>query len=752
MKLSNSFFQKRSMWGLGLAACAILFSAADGMAQNYVHGTTATLNNNATGTIRMRNASSQFRNFAAATTNIINTGTFEVLGNASGSVFTDGSGNAGGATALGTSGLMRIPGLVLYSNIGAAQTVQGRWYNNLQLSAASQKDYNAATVYVSGTYVVAGGNREYGSSTFIYDGSGAQTITGESGTSGNTNRYFNLFLQNGGAKTVAAATEVRVSEEFREEASNTATVTISGTLRSENITTQQAGAGVMSVDGASASLNLGSGTAGFAATNNVNLENGGTLNTSTGAATFAGASNVNNGLFNVTSTGLVTIGATGTLTLANAANAMITVTSGSQMDVTGAFANNYAAATNMNFNDASLVRYNGSAAQSIVSTVTTHPYGNLIVTSGTKTVGGDVYVSNNFAAYDNNLPMAANTLFMLDPTAGVTYGSGIEVVGRMNRTMTSGSPLTFNNENTIVTITGGSAPATMMFNVQPATAPNQFVATTDVNRKITVDYPTGGWLATIRAGYKSSDVPGAWTGAGTTENDVRFYEADGSQAEKMGTGSPYSRVTTGTVHYVELAGFRATSGTVDGLADAYFASTNDLLLRSGPTTFYTINHGRWSNPNTWDEGVEPGANDNAVVYHTVHVGYRRTGIDGLTANGQILEGYASGTKSALIRNVTIGDVADASLLFGSSSTGTTDEQTQNINWLITGTSGLINNRGGATINADAATLSGTFSSATLYNGLINFPTTGAGTGSLRVEQNLSNNGALSNGGLIEVGQ
>jgi hypothetical protein len=750
MKLPNSFFRKRSVWGLGLAACAFLFGAADGMAQHYVHGTSATLSNNATGVIRLRNTASEFRNFAPATTNIVNAGVFDVRGNVSGVAFTDGSGSAAGATALGSTAAMRVPGMVRYSS-PSAQTVQGRWYNHLDMANAGQKDYLASTVYVSGTYTVAGGSREYGTSTFIYDGTDAQTITAENGTSGNTNRYYNLNLQNAGAKTVAAAQEVRVSEAFTMEASNTATMTINGTLRTENTATQAAGAGAIAVDGNAASLNLGNGASTFSATNNVNLNNGGTLNTSTGAATFSGASTVNNGSFNVVSSGLVTVDATGTLTLANAANAVINVTSGSQVDVAGTFANNFAARTNMNFNDLSTFRYTGAGAQTVVNTVATNPYGNLVVTNASKTVGGDVYVSNNFSAHDNNLPMATNTLFMSDPTASVTYGDGIEVVGRMNRTMASGTPLRFNNEHTIVTITGGTAPATMTFNVQPITAPLQYTATTDVNRKITVDYPgTTPWTATIRAGYKTSDIPAAWTGAGTSENDIRDYEADASAAEKMGTGFAYTRGTTGTVHYVELQGIRSTAGTVDGLADAFFANGNDLLLRSGPTIFYTINNGRWSNPNTWDEGMEPGANDNAVVNHTVHVGYRRDAIDGTTPNGRIREGQAAGTKAALAKNVTISNVAGASLLFGSRSTGAADEQNENINWLIDGVGGLVNNRVGTTVVADNALLTGTYSSATLYDGLINFPT--PGTSTLFFPQGLTNNGALSNGGVIEVGQ
>lgn len=749
MKLPNSFFRKRSMWGL--AACAFLFSAADGMAQHYVNGTSATLNNNATGVIRLRNSASEFRNFAAATTNIVNAGVFDVQGNVSGVVFTDGSGSAAGATALGSTGLLRIPGLVRYSS-GSAQAVQGRWYNSLDMANTGQKDYNAATVYVSGAYTVAGGNREYGTSTFIYDGSGAQTITAENGTSGNTNRYYNLNLQNAGAKSVAVSSEVRVSEAFTMEASNTATLTISGTLRTENTADQQAGAGSIVVDGATASMNLGTGAATFSATGNVDLNNGGTLNTSSGAATFSGASTVNNGTFNVVGSGLVTVDATGSLTLANAGAATINVTSGSQVDVAGSFANNFAARTNMNFNDNSTFRYTGAGAQTIVSTVTSHPYGNLVVTNASKTAGGDIYVSNNFSAYDNNLPMAANTLFMTDPTAAATYGDGIEVVGRMNRTMAAATPLTFNNENTIVTMTGGTAPATMTFNVQPQTNPLQYNNTTDVNRKITVDYPTTGWTATIRAGYKTSDIPGTWA-ATTTENNIRDYEADATAAEKMGTGSPYTRGTTGTVHYVELPGITATSGTVDGLADAFFATGNDLLLRGGPTIFYTINHGRWSNPGTWDEGMEPGANDNAVVNHTVHVGYRRDGIDGTLANGRILEGFAAGTKNAMAKNVTISNTAGASLLFGSrAGSGNADEQTQSVNWLIDGVAGLVNNRAAATVVADNALLTGTYASGTLYDGLINFPATGAGTATLYFPQGLTNNGALSNGGVIEVGQ
>lgn len=287
MKLSNSFFsKKRSLWGL--ATCMLLASVADASAQNYVHGTSATLNNAGGAILCLRGNTSQFRNYAPATTNIVNNGIFEVQRNTNGDAFTDGSGSVAGATALGNTAPMRVPGTVLYSlpTTGGTQTVQGRYYNNLTLAQAGDKAYNNNTVYVSGAYAATGGDRNYGTSNFIYDGVLAQTLLGENGTSGNINRYYNLNTQNAGAKTVAAATEVRVSNAFTMEASNTATLTVNGTVRSEGFTTQQAGAGTIDVDGAAASFNLGSSTATFSATNNVALNNGGTLNTATGAATF----------------------------------------------------------------------------------------------------------------------------------------------------------------------------------------------------------------------------------------------------------------------------------------------------------------------------------------------------------------------------------------------------------------------------------------------------------------------------------
>lgn len=758
MKLVNSFFsKKRSVWGL--AACMLFAGTVDAAAQNYVHGTTATLNNAGGAILRLSGNTSQFRNYAPATTNIVNNGVFEVQRNINGDAFADGAGVVGGATALGSTAPLRIPGTVLYSfATTGTQIVQGRYYNNLDLTQAGQKGYGANTVYVAGTYTATGGDRDYGISTFIYDGVLAQTMLGENGTAGSINRYYNLNTQNAGAKTVAGGEDVRVSNAFTMEASNTATLTINGTLRSESQTTQQAGAGTITVDGAAALLNLGSSSATFSATGNVALDNGGTLNTGAGTASFAGTATVNNGTFNVgTGSGLVTIDPTGTLALANAATALLYATTGTQIDVAGTFTNGLAARTNMNFNDLSTVRYTGAGAQTIVSTVVTNPYGNLIVTNASKIAGGDIYVSNNFGAYDNNLPMAANTLFMSDPTASANYGPGIEVVGRMNRTMGSTSAaLTFNNNQTIVTMTGGTFPATMTFNVQPVTAPLQYDNTTDVNRKITIDYPTTGWQAQIRAGYKTSDIPGSWA-ATTNEGNLRFYEADASAAEKMGTGFTYNRNTTATapaMRYVELANIQATAGTVDAIADGYFASGNDLLLRGGPTTFYTVSNGRWSNPGTWDEGIQPSASDNVVINHTVHVGYRRDPIDGTLANGRIPEdGGLSGTafvssNITLANDATISNLAGASLLFGSRTGGSPDEISGSINWSFAGS--LTNNRAAATVNPDNTLLTGTYGSSTLYDGLINFAT--PGTSSLILSGGLTNNGALSNGGLIRVGQ
>jgi len=185
---------------------------------------------------------------------------------------------------------------------------------------------------------------------------------------------------------------------------------------------------------------------------------------------------------------------------------------------------------------------------------------------------------------------------MLDVSKAANFVGGLEeVIGAMQRkanatygTFTTGASYVFNNAHTRLTFTNGTFDNDDIFgfNVRPGTSPNQYVAATDVNRKVTWNYQFTGtdWVATLEVAYLDSELP-----PGADESTVRFYEASASAAEKMSTGYPYDRTgTTATLSYVSLPGIKPTNASVDGTPDTYFASGNDVLLRTGPAIIYAV--------------------------------------------------------------------------------------------------------------------------------------------------------------------
>lgn len=711
-------------------------------AQDVYNATTGSICNNTSGTIRLKTNNSKFRN-GAPYVNISNTGTFEF--NSTTQTFTDYSGLTTG-TALGFSTALRVPGTVLYSGTTGSQNLQMRYYTNLSLSSSSTKSI-ADGIYVSASYSTGAntGARSY-SGTLHYDGTTAQIIASESGsTVGGTNRYGNVSFENGGSKTVSGV--VNVDANVLHSASGGLIVVTGGTLSAYTSATASA---LTTLNGGT--FTLGSSTSSFSA--DVSIIGGGTMNTGSlgGAVTFSGNTTVTSGSLTIpTGSGDVTI-TTGTLTLA-ATTGSISVGANRRLTIASTFTNNVAPSsrTNMSFATNSTVYYsNPNSGQVIVAADQYYPYGNIVATSASKSITSNTYMVGNLTVTVTtaSIPTQAYvtvstgaTLFMTNANSTISYNTSDEVVGALSRVFaTTATQYTFNNAQTLVTFTTGTVPATMTINNQPNTAPLQYSAATDINRKLTLSYTgSSNWQATIRAGYTATENT-----TGLDETLIRDYQSNVVSATKISTGYLRTNVTTGSLHYVSLQGISGTTAT-GVLALAKFTSGNDLLLRGGATVFNAIAAGRWSNPGTWDEGAQPGSSDDAAIDgFTVHAGFRRTGIDGTTANGQILEAH----PTLLVKNITLSSSANTSLLFGYYATGSLDELNPTFSLTTGGVSTITNGAGNSCTPVTAADLlsarNGVNSGAS-FGGFLNFE------GATIHANTLINTGAISNGGVIEVG-
>jgi hypothetical protein len=454
----------------------------------------------------------------------------------------------------------------------------------------------------------------------------------------------------------------------------------------------------------------------------------------TGTATYAANVTVTAGLFNVAD-GTATVQSGVTLSLANSTDAKLQLDAGATLDIAGVLENNLPARTNWTFDANSTIRFTSTAAgQTIPYTVASNPYGNVYTSGGTKSTqpGGDVVMAGNLRVESDNITVASTRVWnMTSASATVTYsgaGENSEIIGKMQRTISGTGLYIFNNDKTRVEFTAGTLPTTMTLAVFPGTDPNNYNNTRDVQRKVTVSWSgSNDWTATFRVGYKESEIP-----SGVDQSSLRFYESPTSGTpEKVSTGIAYTRsaASGANLGFIELAGIQGTATPAPN-GRGFIASGNDLLLRGGPSVFYAIRSGRWSNPNTWDEGVEPSPSDEVVIDgFTVHAGYVRE-----TDNYTGAEEY----PERLAAKITIGDRDNSALLFGSPINDR--PKTFSLNMAAAGE--LINNRfGTATITDGEPDTSNSPIDAGLvvYNGI-----------TLQAKS-LRNNGTLFNFGEIEVG-
>ncbi len=638
------FFTKNWRRYSAIAALALGLLVVDGQSQTLKNQSTGRIVNN--GSIKFTCEAGQFQNAADPTvaTTLVNNGTIEFEENASATgklQFTDLTGAAAG-NSFGLAPTSRVPGTVIF-NGGGAQVIQSDLYlTNLDLGGSGNKTYDG-DIYVAGAYTVTTGTPVYanaggsgGGMTFYYDGATDQTIYATAG--GHT--YYNLGFLDAGVKTLAGATLATTTNDATiggtPSTRASGNVIIDGQLTVNHSLLQEAGAGNLIIDNITdantgtvllAGTNAGTGNSLLEATTNIG--NGGVLRTTgDGVLTVAtGANlNVNAGTFNLNAGNADIDG-----TLAAAATAgVIDVDQSRTLTISGTFTN-AGDGTNLLFADetvagdglASTVIYDGGAAQAVVTTIASNPYANLqVINAGAKVPGGNIYVANDWTLGDADFAMGANTLFMTDNAATATYNTDHEVTGRMNRTMGVGGPLTFNNSSTTVAVTANTASLTdLTLNVQPggystdATYSAHYDGTTDVDRLITYDYSqtAADWVAIFEFGYKKAEEPAYApnpAGGNYDHTSLRFRELTAADvSEKVATGS-----ATGDDYAAAVFASRSLPGIQPGTATlAQIDDPAPLFLRGGPTTFISITDGRWSNPNTWDEGAEPGPGDFTII-------------------------------------------------------------------------------------------------------------------------------------------
>ncbi len=407
--------------------------------------------------------------------------------------------------------------------------------------------------------------------------------------------------------------------------------------------------------------------------------------TGTGDLTFAAALTLNgtldadNGaagaIGDVTFGGATTIGLTGELQLGNGTNLYISST-----------LSNLGDGTNLAFNCGSNVYYTADG-QAVLPTISSNPYGNLFLSGGSK-VGGslagaptnfDVFLCGDFSLSGGNFDMFkggtnSGTLVMTVADKTATYAANEEVVGSMRRTTDQTSrTYTFNNAQTQIGLAANTEnPTNVTLLVRPGTAPNDYEPTSDVNRKVNMTYTLGDpgdeFEMTARVGYLASEGPGggAWT-APYTQASVRFYETSTQpEREKVGTGQTPTRTAASgaDLGFVQLAGIGNVASTNLPNDIDKFASGNDLVLAAGPTTFYSITDGRWTNPATWDEGTIPTSIDNAEIRTMVYAGIAGPFAGTLAAGNTTPEHTHYGGDAAAANSIIIANIAGSAFILG----------------------------------------------------------------------------------------
>lgn len=353
----------------------------------------------------------------------------------------------------------------------------------------------AGTLNVAGNYTYSSGTFTPGTSTVVYNGSGAQTVAGLP--------YYNLQINKSAgdgllstAATVAGNLSVTAGAlAMNGNVSVTGDVNISSgaTLTSGIVALNVGGnwnnSGTFSSSGGTVTLN-GAGTQTVAATTFNNL----TINKTAGSATLTGNCPVNGNL-TVTS---------GTLNLSTftasraSAGGTFTLSNGTTLQAGGA--NNFPSGfSTWTIGTSSTVNYDGSVPQSVAGV----PYGHLIFTNGgTKTLTATCTVNGN-----------------LTINSGATFNGSTFTINLYGNWNNSG---TFNPASSTVTLNGAGKTITGNTTFNRLTAYGSYVVNgSDITYNGVLTVATGG---SYNAGSGTATVNGDLTNNGSlTSNGITTF-------------------------------------------------------------------------------------------------------------------------------------------------------------------------------------------------------------------------------------
>ncbi len=694
------------------------------------------------------------------------------------------------ATTVTTTGTVDVAGTLTIgtgtSNFGAGVTISGEGIVNAGTTGTTTFASTLDLTGTTSTLNVLAGDVAINGATTTADGTTIQmTGTGDLafGTGG-----LNLsgdLIGGDGALSLAGVTGVTATGTIT---TGDGTTTITNTLTSAGTITTAGG----DVTNSSTTTLTGNGTLTLADAGNVTLDGltttgDGTIIQMTGAGnlTFGTGGLTLNGMLDADSptgglgildlNGTTAIGATGSVYLGNA----------TQMFITGDITN-AGDANNLNFTCSSIITYDGvQNPQSILTTLSPEgkSYGNLILTGGNKRGasgnGNNINICSDFSLDGGNLDMltSTGTLRLNSTAATVTYGASNaitdleEVNGKMERaTDATGRIYLFNNSQTSIELASvATNPTSMIMDVRPSVGPYDYEPTTDINRKINLTYSGNdtdddAFKMDLKVAYLYDEGPNNW--ATYAQNKIRMYEATvAPDREKISTLATADRVDAvdntsfGTISLAQI-GNTATATVPNNIK--YIASGNDVLLSAGPTTFYSVRDGRWTNPNTWDENTTPTATDNVEIRSFVFAGIDAPlagvlgGADETAGNNTLKEATVYPGNVAVANKIEVADIVGSSLFIGNEDNGT--------GWvfktaLATGNT-LINSNTTAMgpafgTNGIGTTTKATFNTnntnANNFNGIWITPW-GAPDVTAVKTHNIENKGTFNNEGVVEIGE
>ncbi len=356
----------------------------------------------------------------------------------------------------------------------------------------------------------------------------------------------------------------------------------------------------------------------------------------------------------------------GAMTLADGDSNQVVIGQNADMYVTGSITNNRAQRDNVLFGDGSRVIYDGGG-QDLMSTVQgsgeVNSYSNLFVDGGgVNTFDSDAdggWVRDEF--HIGTLSSNAGTVTFADTSAdylamtvnGAFYYDGgaapSQVLGKMRRYNLSGeaydldSTYTFHNTQTLLSFS--EAPTadggwyqldvweyTQAYNRGDIDAPT--APTVDVARwmRANSDADESGKIDQLRVAY----LPSEYSSNGNYESDMRMLEGDGGDRLEKLNMKNYEGISRDTLssdwHYLEYS----TDNTNPDInpVPIYMVAAADsresfqalgqssaIVLTDQENYIITVDNGRWSDPNTWDEGRPPFTDEHAIVRHAVFTGH-----------------------------------------------------------------------------------------------------------------------------------